>query len=127
MRRRGNDDDAGLADLEAPGPMMDTETACIARANPYDVLLEISEKHKTGWYLFNLIISDSISGFLSVGYPHLVQRRLPLRRSAQTDERLNNMPAAHRYSNPGITAESDNRSRTIARKRSHRSSDPRRS
>ena len=38
-------------------PMMDTETACIARANPYDVLLEISEKHKTGWYLFNLIIS----------------------------------------------------------------------
>jgi hypothetical protein len=31
--------------------------ACIARANPYDVLLEISEKHKTGWYIFNLMIS----------------------------------------------------------------------
>ena len=37
-------------------PMMNTETACIARANPYDVLLEISDKHKTGWYLFNLMI-----------------------------------------------------------------------
>ncbi len=37
-------------------PMLNTETACIARANPYDVVLQISEEHKTGWYLFNLII-----------------------------------------------------------------------
>jgi len=37
-------------------PMMNTETGCIARADPYDVILEISAKHKTGWYLFNLII-----------------------------------------------------------------------
>jgi len=46
-------------------PMMNTETGCIARANPYDVVLEIAEKHKTGWYLFNLMIQgywDEIHG-----------------------------------------------------------------
>jgi hypothetical protein len=37
-------------------PMLNTETGCIGRANPYDVVLEIAQKHKTGWYLFNLII-----------------------------------------------------------------------
>jgi hypothetical protein len=37
-------------------PMMNTETGCIARGNPYDMVLEIAQEHKTGWYLFNLII-----------------------------------------------------------------------
>ena len=37
-------------------PMMNTETGCIARGNPYDMALEIAENHKTGWYLFNLIV-----------------------------------------------------------------------
>ena len=37
-------------------PMLNTETGCIARANPYDMVLEIAQEHKTGWYLFNLII-----------------------------------------------------------------------
>jgi endo-1,4-beta-mannosidase len=36
-------------------PRLSTETACIARANPYDMVLEISEKHKTGWYVFELM------------------------------------------------------------------------
>lgn len=38
-------------------PMMNSETGCIGRANPYDLVLEIAHEHKTGWYLFNLIIS----------------------------------------------------------------------
>lgn len=37
-------------------PILNTETACIARANPYDEVLQIAEEHKTGWYLFNLMI-----------------------------------------------------------------------
>jgi endo-1,4-beta-mannosidase len=37
-------------------PILNTETGCIARANPYDMVLEIANEHKTGWYLFNLMI-----------------------------------------------------------------------
>ena len=37
-------------------PILNTETGCIARANPYDMVLEIAERHKTGWYLFNLMV-----------------------------------------------------------------------
>jgi len=50
-------------------PMMNTETACIARADPYDVILEISEKHKTGWYLFNLIIQGYWGEVHGLFYP----------------------------------------------------------
>jgi hypothetical protein len=37
-------------------PMLNSETGCPGRANPYDMVLEIAEKHRTGWYLFNLMI-----------------------------------------------------------------------
>src|SRR3954453_9077523 len=50
-------------------PMLNTETACIARANPYDVLLEISEKHKTGWYIFNLMIRFTRARFTGFFIP----------------------------------------------------------
>jgi len=50
-------------------PMLNTETACIARANPYDVLLEISEKHNTGWYVFNLMISGYWGEVHGLFYP----------------------------------------------------------
>lgn len=50
-------------------PMMNTETACIARANPYDVLVEISAKYKTGWYLFNLIIQGYWGEVHGLFYP----------------------------------------------------------
>jgi hypothetical protein len=50
-------------------PMLNTETACIARANPYDVILEISEKHKTGWYLFNLMIQGYWGEVHGLFYP----------------------------------------------------------
>jgi len=50
-------------------PMMNTETACIARANPYDVVLQIAEEHKTGWYLFNLIIQGYWGEVHGLFYP----------------------------------------------------------
>ena len=50
-------------------PMLNTETGCIARANPYDMALEIAEKHKTGWYLFNLIIGGYWGEIHGLFYP----------------------------------------------------------
>lgn len=50
-------------------PMLNTETACIARANPYDVLLEISEQHHTGWYVFNLMIQGYWGEVHGLFYP----------------------------------------------------------
>jgi hypothetical protein len=38
-------------------PILNTEMACVCRANPYDVSLEIAERHKVGWYLFQLIVT----------------------------------------------------------------------
>jgi hypothetical protein len=50
-------------------PTLNTETACIARANPYDVVLQIAEEHKTGWYLFNLIIQGYWGEVHGLFYP----------------------------------------------------------
>lgn len=36
-------------------PILNTETGCIARANPYDIELELADKYNIGWYLFNLV------------------------------------------------------------------------
>jgi hypothetical protein len=38
-------------------PLMNSEMACVCRANPYDVSLEVAQRHKTGWYLFQLIVT----------------------------------------------------------------------
>jgi hypothetical protein len=50
-------------------PMMNSETGCIARGNPYDMVLEIAQEHKTGWYLFNLIISGYWGEIHGLFYP----------------------------------------------------------
>lgn len=50
-------------------PIMNTETGCIARGNPYDMALEIAEKHKTGWYLFNLIVQGYWGEIHGLFYP----------------------------------------------------------
>ena len=50
-------------------PMLNTETGCIARANPYDMVLEIAQKHKTGWYLFNLMIQGYWGEVHGIFYP----------------------------------------------------------
>jgi hypothetical protein len=50
-------------------PILNTETACIARANPYDEVLQIAEEHKTGWYLFNLMIGGYWGEVHGIFYP----------------------------------------------------------
>lgn len=50
-------------------PILNTETGCIGRANPYDMVLEIAGEHKTGWYLFNLIIQGYWGELHGIFYP----------------------------------------------------------
>lgn len=38
-------------------PLINSEMACVCRANPYDVALEAAERHKVGWYVFQLIVT----------------------------------------------------------------------
>lgn len=49
--------------------ILNTETACIARANPYDLALQIATAHKTGCYLFNLIIGGYWGEIYGIFYP----------------------------------------------------------
>jgi hypothetical protein len=50
-------------------PILNTETACIARANPYDEVIQIAEEHKTGWYVFNLMIGGYWGEIHGIFYP----------------------------------------------------------
>jgi hypothetical protein len=50
-------------------PILNTETACIARANPYDMVLEISQKHKVGWYVFELMVQGYWGEVHGLVYP----------------------------------------------------------
>ncbi len=48
---------------------MDTETGCVARANPYDVTLEEHMKGKMGWYMWELMITKRWGNVHGVFYP----------------------------------------------------------
>lgn len=37
-------------------PFINSELACLCRANPYDMALQICEEYHTGWYIFELMI-----------------------------------------------------------------------
>lgn len=50
-------------------PVMDTETGCIARANPYDVTLEEHMKARVGWYIWELMITKRWGDVHGVFYP----------------------------------------------------------
>jgi hypothetical protein len=50
-------------------PMLNSETGCIARANPYDMVLEIAGEYSTGWYLFNLMIEGYWGEIHGLIYP----------------------------------------------------------
>jgi hypothetical protein len=50
-------------------PVLNSETGCIARANPYDVALQIAQQHHTGWYIFNLMIGGYWGAIHGVFYP----------------------------------------------------------
>jgi len=44
---------------ELQKPILLSETACLARANPYDVALEVCQDVGIGWYLWELMIGES--------------------------------------------------------------------
>lgn len=50
-------------------PVINNETACLCRANPYDIALEISMKYKVGWYLFELMIHGYWGDVHGIVYP----------------------------------------------------------
>ena len=39
-------------------PLLNSELACLARTNPYDMALEACQRHGVGWYLFELMVHD---------------------------------------------------------------------
>ncbi|MGO8764380.1 MAG: hypothetical protein ACLQSR_04500 [Limisphaerales bacterium] len=49
--------------------VMDTETGCIARANPYDVTLEEHMKAHVGWYVWELMMTKEWGNVHGVFYP----------------------------------------------------------
>lgn len=50
-------------------PVMQTETGCLARSNPYDMALEACQRHKMGWFVFNLMIRGRCDSEHGVFYP----------------------------------------------------------
>lgn len=50
-------------------PFINSELACLCRANPYDVSLEICSEYKTGWYLFELMIDGFWREVHGIFYP----------------------------------------------------------
>ena len=39
-------------------PIVDNEMCCLARANPYDMSIQLHEEYGVGWYLFELMIGE---------------------------------------------------------------------
>ena len=50
-------------------PFMNTETGCLARANPYDLVLQVCEEYNIGWYLFELMIRGRCDTEHGIFYP----------------------------------------------------------
>ena len=50
-------------------PILNTETGCVGRANPYEIEIELAEKHKVGWYLFNLVSEGFWGDIHGLVYP----------------------------------------------------------
>ena len=50
-------------------PVLQTETGCLARSNPYDMALEACQRHKMGWFVFCHIIRGRCDSEHGVFYP----------------------------------------------------------
>ena len=50
-------------------PLINSEMACLIRANPYDLSLEKAQTHKVGWYLFELMIKGYWGDVHGIVYP----------------------------------------------------------
>ena len=50
-------------------PVLQTETGCLARSNPYDMVLEACQRYEMGWFVFELMIHDRCDSEHGVFYP----------------------------------------------------------
>ena len=50
-------------------PVLQTETGCLARANPYDMALAACAKYNMGWFVYELMIHDRCDSEHGVFYP----------------------------------------------------------
>ena len=50
-------------------PVINNETCCIARANPYDAVIQVLNGHGIPWYVFNLMIEGYWSDVHGIFYP----------------------------------------------------------
>lgn len=50
-------------------PVINTETGCLARANPYELVLQFCNEYQMGWYLFELMIHGRCSDEHGIFYP----------------------------------------------------------
>lgn len=50
-------------------PLINSELACLCRSNPYDMALEICERHNVGWYLFELMVDGYWGDVHGIVYP----------------------------------------------------------
>ena len=41
-------------------PVINNETGCLCRANPYDMIIELMDEYKMGYYLFELMIGKDV-------------------------------------------------------------------
>lgn len=58
-----------IAAAEGGKPVLNTETGCVGRANPYENELEMCEKYHCGFFLFNLIIEGFWGEIHGIVYP----------------------------------------------------------
>ena len=50
-------------------PMINSEMACLGRANPYDMAIQICEEYQAGWYIFELMIGGYWGDIHGIFYP----------------------------------------------------------
>ena len=50
-------------------PVINNETGCLCRANPYDAAIEIHDRYNIGWYIFKLMIEGGWSRAHGICYP----------------------------------------------------------
>jgi hypothetical protein len=60
---------AGALSQKYGKPLLNTELACLCRGNPYDMALEICERHQVGWYLFELMVHGYWGDVHGIVYP----------------------------------------------------------
>lgn len=66
---RAHIDQAKAYAAQTGKPLINSEIACVARANPYDIVLEEYSKTHVGWYIWELMITHYWGDVHGVFYP----------------------------------------------------------